>query len=113
MPPATATEELLPARVAQVNGGVRIGWMLLHSVTIDQNEMIGSVADFVVGRDSSLYVILQIGSFVGLDTYLIAVPFKTLVIDKTDMRIRLPGATREALRNFPQFHFSSLSSVEK
>jgi hypothetical protein len=103
---ATALEELRSANVAEVKGGIRIGWLRLHSVINDQNEMIGTVADFVVGQDLSLFAILQIGGFLGFDTYLVAVPFRTLVIDSERMRIRLPGATRKALRNFPEFRFA-------
>jgi hypothetical protein len=67
--------------------------------------MIG-VTEFVVGRDPSLFVTLQIGGFLGFDTYLIAVPFKTLVIDDESKRIHLPATTRKALRTFPRFHFA-------
>jgi hypothetical protein len=69
--------------------------------------MIGALADFVVGHNPSLFAVLQIGGFLGFDTYLVAVPFKTLVIDSASMRIQLPGATRKALQKFPQFHFDS------
>jgi hypothetical protein len=104
---AMAVEELRSANLAEVRGGTRIGWLRLHSVLNDNDEVIGTVADFVVGSDLSLFAVLQIGGFLGFDTYLVAVPFKTLVIDNERMRIRLPGATRKALRNFPQFQFSS------
>ena len=103
---ATALQELRSANLTEVKGGVRIGWMRGRSVINDQHEMIGAVADFVVGRDLAVFAILQIGDFLGFDAYLVAVPFKTLVIDNESMRIRLPGATRKALRNFPQFHFA-------
>jgi hypothetical protein len=33
------------------------------------------------------------------------VPFKILVIDEGGRGIVLPGATREALRNYPEFKF--------
>jgi hypothetical protein len=103
---ATALEELRSANLAQVKDGMRIGWLRGHSVINDRNEMIGTVADLVVGADLSLFLVLQIGGFLGFDTYLVAVPFKTLIIDTENMRMRLPGATRNALRNFPQFHFA-------
>jgi hypothetical protein len=103
---ARAIEELRSAKPAEVKGGTRISWLRGHSVINDQNEMIGTVTEFVVNRDFALFGILQVGNFVGLDTHLVAVPFRTLVIDNETMRIRLPGATRRALRNFPQFHFS-------
>lgn len=103
---AAALEELRSANVAGVRDGYRISWLQGHSVINDQNEMIGTISEFVVGRDSALFAILQVGSFLVLDTYLVAVPFKTLIIDAARPRVSLPGATRKALRNFPQFRFA-------
>jgi hypothetical protein len=100
-----ALEELRSANLAEVKGGIRLGWLIGHSVINDQNEMIGTVADFVVRHAPSLFAVLQIGGFLGFDAYFDAVPFKTLVIDSASMRIHLPGATRKALQQFPQFHF--------
>ena len=103
---AAAQAELRSANPADVREGIRIGWMRGHSVINDRNEMIGYVADFILTREISLFVILQIGDFLGFDKYLIAVPFKTLVLNGTHRRIHLPGATREALLNFTRFHFA-------
>jgi hypothetical protein len=86
-----------------VKDGTRIGWLRGHSVINDQNQMIGTVDDLVVGRDLSLFMVLQIGDFLGLASYFVGVPFKTLAIDSKNRRIRLPGATRKALLNFPPF----------
>lgn len=103
-----AVEELRSANVAEVKDGYRIDWLRGHSVINDQNEMIGTISEFVVGRsDLAVYAILQVGGFLQLKTHLVAVPFKTLVIDETRLRVRLPGATRKALENFPEFRFAS------
>jgi len=101
----SALEELRSANLAEVSGGTRLAWLLDHAVVNDQNEKVGTVTEFVVGRDFSLFVILQVGGFLGFDTYLVAVPFRMLEIDAVSMGIRLPGATRKALREFRQFHF--------
>jgi hypothetical protein len=103
---AATVGELRSANLAEVKGGIRLGWLRGHSVVNDRSEMIGTVAEFVVGQQLSLFAIIQIGSAIGFDTYLVAVPFKTLEIDNKRMRIRLPGATRKALRNFPEFRFA-------
>jgi hypothetical protein len=104
---AAALEELRSANVVEVKDGYRIDWLRGHSVINDQNEMIGTISEFVVGRDLAVFAILQVGGFLELKTHLVAVPFKTLVIEKTMLRVRLPGATRKALRNFPEFRFAS------
>jgi hypothetical protein len=103
---AAALEELRSANVAEVKDGVRIVWLRGHSVVNDQNEMIGTISEFVVGRDLALFAILQVGDFLELKDHLVAVPFKALVIDDARLRVRLPGATRKALRNFPEFRFA-------
>jgi hypothetical protein len=59
----TGLEELRSATVAEMKDGIRIGWMRAYSATNDWNEMIGTVTDFIVGRNLSLFVILQIGAF--------------------------------------------------
>lgn len=69
-------EELRSANLAKVKGGVRFAWLLDYSVINNQNEKIGSAADFVAGRDLSSFAIIQIGEFLGLKTYLVAVPSK-------------------------------------
>ena len=103
---AAAVEELRSANVAQLKDGYRITWLQGHSVTNEQNEMIGTISEFVVDRDLTIFAIIQIGGFIGLRTRLVAVPFKTLLIDELRLRVRLPGATRKALENFPEFRFS-------
>jgi hypothetical protein len=103
---APALEELRSANVAEVKDGYRVKWLQGHSVINDQNEMIGTISEFVVGRDLAIFAILQVGGFIGLHTHLVAVPFKSLVIDEARLRVRLPGATRKALENFPEFRFS-------
>jgi hypothetical protein len=103
--PAGAVEELRSANVAEVGRGMRIGWMRGHIVVNDENERIGTIYEFVIGADSTPFAILQIGEFLGKPAYLVAVPFKGLTVDRQRAIIRLPGATREALRNFRPFIF--------
>jgi hypothetical protein len=42
-----------------------------------------------------------------LDTHLVAVPIRALVLEDTGRKMMLPGATRKALRNFPELRFPS------
>jgi hypothetical protein len=50
-------------------------------------------------------VVLSVGGCLGLGTHLLAVPFKSLVLDEAGKTISLPGATRKALMDFLQFQF--------
>ena len=71
----------------------------------DRNERIGTIPDVVIGQDDVPFVILEVGSFLGLGAHMVAVPFKTLKIDEAGRKIVLPDATRDALKNFPEFRF--------
>jgi hypothetical protein len=68
---AAAVEEFRSVNVAK--DGIRIVWLRDHSVINDQNEKIGTIYEFVVGRDLTLFAILQIGEFLELKEHLVAI----------------------------------------
>jgi hypothetical protein len=100
---ASRQPELVSADVAQVKKGYRSGWLLGHSVINDQNERIGTIADLVLGQDYALFAVLEVGGFLGLGGHLVAVPVRALLFEDDGRKVVLPGATRKALRNFPEF----------
>jgi hypothetical protein len=100
-------EELRSANVAEVGKGLRLSRLHGSKVFNDQHEQIGTVFDFVVGQDYALFAVLEVGGFLGLGAHLVAVPLKTLVFDDLGRSFLLPGATRKALRGFPEFRFLS------
>jgi hypothetical protein len=71
----------------------------------ERKERIGTIADFVLVRDLAPAAILQVGGFLEMGSHFVAVPFKSFMIENSGRRIMLPGATREALRSFPEFKF--------
>jgi hypothetical protein len=99
--------ELVSADVTEVKKGYRSGWLLGHSVINDQNERIGTIADLVLGQDYALFAVLEVGGFLGLGGHLVAVPIRALLFEGDSRKIVLPGATRKALRNFPEFKFDA------
>jgi PRC-barrel domain len=99
--------ELVSADVAEVKKGYRSAWLLGHSVINDQNERIGTIADLVLGQDYALFAVLEVGGFLGLRGHLVAVPIRALLFEGDSRKVVLPGATRKALRNFPEFKFDA------
>jgi hypothetical protein len=99
--------ELVSADVAEVKKGYRSAWLLGHSVINDQNERIGTIADLVLGQDYALFAVLEVGGFLGLGGHLVAVPIRALLFEGDSRKVVLPGATRKALRNFPEFKFDA------
>src|ERR1700720_4120669 len=64
-----------------VAGAYRASELMGAAVVNDQDERIGTIDDFIIGRDDSvLFAVLQIGGFLGLGGRLVAVPYESLVI---------------------------------
>ena len=81
-----------------------------ENVMNERRETIGSIDDVIVAHssdDSDVYVVLEVGSFLGLGGHLVAVPFTSIEVDERNDRIVLAGATREALQKLPVYHGAS------
>jgi PRC-barrel domain len=96
---------LTSADVATFENGYRTGFMQGSKVFNELKERIGTIADFVLVRDFAPAAILQVGGFLEMGSHFVAVPFNSFVIENSGRKIVLPGATREALRSFPEFKF--------
>jgi sporulation protein YlmC with PRC-barrel domain len=105
--PFAQQEVLVSANVAEVGNGYRTSELRGKAVWNDRNQRIGRLTDIVIGRDDVPFAVLEVGGFIGLGAHMVAVPFKVLKIDEPGRRIVLPGATRQALKNFPEFRFRS------
>jgi hypothetical protein len=86
------------------------GWsakrqILGHAVFNDSNEKIGAVDDIIIAPDKSVsYAIIGAGGFLGVARHNVAVRVSQLKVD--DDKLVLPGATKEALKNAPEFEYS-------
>jgi len=105
---SAATQEvgLVTVDVADVAKGYRANSLRLKPVMNDKKELIGTIDDFMFGRDDGVFVILAVGDVVGLGGHLVAVPFKSLKIDDPNGNIVLPGASQAALRKLPVFFYN-------
>jgi sporulation protein YlmC with PRC-barrel domain len=99
--------ELLRVDVSVVAKGYRASRLLGSSVVNDKNEKIGSLDDIIIDRNQVMFAVVQVGGFLGLGGRLVAVPYKTLVIDDEGKKIELPGATKEALRGLAEFKYAT------
>jgi hypothetical protein len=70
-----------------------------------KNEKIGTLDDLIVGKDRVLFAVIQVGGFLGIGSYLIAVPYSSLQINGDGSRIVLPNATQENVKALPQFKY--------
>jgi hypothetical protein len=106
-PLLSQTVRLVTVDVNVVAQGYRISKLTGSSVTNEKNEKIGTIDDFVVARNRSLFAVLQVGGFLGLGGHLVAVPFETLVIDDEGRSVHLPGASKDELKKLPEIKYRS------
>jgi hypothetical protein len=100
--------EVVAVDVKSVARGYRVSALIGSDVVNDKDEAVGTIDDFIVGRDDRvLFAILQVGGFLGLGGYLVAVPYQSLVLTEAggEIKMTLPGATRDALRKLPEFDY--------
>jgi hypothetical protein len=95
------TVSIIRLDVKEVAEGVRASTLIGSSVRNASDEKIGTIDELMINRNQVVYAILQVGGFLGIGGYLVAVPFESLKITPVD--IVLPGATKEELGSLPQF----------
>src|SRR5689334_21510814 len=107
IPVLSQTVELVIVDVHKAAEGYRASKLIGGSVVNDQNEKIGTIEDIIIGRDNkALFAILQVGGFLRIGGHMVAVPFHSLVLDETGNKVKLPGATQEALKKLPEFKYA-------
>ncbi len=96
---------LVVVDVVAVADGYRASKLRGATVVNPKNEKIGKLDDLIVGKDRVLFAIIQVGGFLGLGSYLIAVPYTSLQISDNGERIVLPGGTNEHIKALPEFKY--------
>lgn len=72
---------------------------------------IGKIDDLIVDKDKVLYAILQVGGFLGLGGYLVAVPYNALNISADGSKIVLTqGGTKQELQNMQKFQYQQATN---
>ena len=101
----TAAQEigLTPMEATEVARGYRAETLKLKPVVNEKKETIGRINDFIFGKDGNIYVVVAVGDFGGLNSHLVAIPFRSLKLDDSSAYFVLPGATRAALEKLPVY----------
>ena len=100
---------LVQVDLSVVGQGYRMSKLLGSGVVNDKSEKIGTLDDVISDKNKKQldFAILQVGGFLGLGGRLVAVPYDSLVIDDKGQKVTLPGASKEALKNLAEFHYTS------
>ena len=93
--------------VLKLSTGYRTSKIIGSSVVNDDNETIGKIDDLIVSPDDnkSAYVIISVGGWLGMGTHLVALPYSSLQVGSS--KIALPGATKDGIKNLPEFKYST------
>ena len=99
------TVDVVRVDVVAVAKGYRVSKLIGRNVINDENETIGEIDDFIIGRDQVLFVILEIGGFLGIGEHLVALPAKSVDLETVKGKIRIRNASRAELKQQPQFKY--------
>ena len=103
---APQTVNLTKVDVVKVSTGYRASKVIGASVVNEANDTVGKVDDIIIGQDGkSPFVILSVGGFLGMGTKLIVLPYESP--KATENKLILPGATKDALKDLPEFKYAT------
>jgi hypothetical protein len=101
-----ATIGVTVAQADLVATGHRASKLLHADVYNDQDQKIGKIDDLVIAPDGTLSVaVVNVGGFLGVARHRVAIPVEQFS-EITPKRIVLPGATKEALKDAPEFKYA-------
>ena len=88
-----------------VANGWRASKLLHANVYNDSNQKVGKVGDLIIAPDGSLSVaIIDVGGFLGMGRHHVAIPIQQFT--QVTPKIILPGATKDTLKQMPEFKYS-------
>lgn len=89
----------------KLSTGYRASKVRGASVVNETGERIGTIDDVIITQDGKeSYAVLAVGGFLGLGDHLVALPYSQLTMQEN--RIILRGATKDTLKQLPQFKYS-------
>jgi sporulation protein YlmC with PRC-barrel domain len=92
--------------VVAVAAGKRVSQLLGRKVINERGEDIGKIDDFIIGQDRVLFVILEVGGFLGIGAHRVALPATSVDMETVKGKIRIKGASREQLKQMPEFNYA-------
>lgn len=96
---------VLDVDVKEVAKGYRASELTGADVENGAGETIGSIDDLIVDREKVLFAILEIGGFLGIGGFLVAIPYDSLEINEDGSQILLAEGSKEELEKLPEFTY--------
>jgi len=102
--PIAGRSTLGTTKMDVVAEGWRASKLIGASVYNDNNQKVGKIGDLIIAPDGSISVaILDVGGFLGVASRHVAIPVEQFT--QISPRIVLPGATKDALKQLPEFKY--------
>ncbi|MGQ2904799.1 MAG: PRC-barrel domain-containing protein [Neoaquamicrobium sediminum] len=98
---------VLDVDVKEVAKGYRASELTGADVENDAGETIGSIDDLIVDRERVLFAILEVGGFLGIGGFLVAIPYDSMEISEDGAKIVLAQGSKEELQQLPEFNYES------
>jgi len=105
--------EIVAVDVKAVAEGYRVSKLIGRDVINEKNEEIGDIDDFIIGQDRILFVILQVGGFLGMGGHLVAMPASAIDMETVKGKIRFKSASRSQLQKMPEFNYGKDQGQKK
>jgi hypothetical protein len=91
---------------ASLATGYRTSEVVGATVVNEANETVGMIDDLIVTPTERVpFAVPSVGGFLGMGTKYVVVPYSALRVG--DKNMVLPGATKESLKNLPEFKYST------
>lgn len=105
---AAETIDIVVVDIKAVARGFRVTSFLGNDVYNENDEDVGTLEDLVVDQDKPQkisFAILEVGGFLGIGARRVAVEFGALGLrdGSGEVKIVLPGATKQSLEKLPEF----------
>jgi len=91
--------------VKEVAKGYRATELVGADVENSTGKTIGSIDDLIVDREKVLFAILQVGGFLGIGGFLVAIPYNSLQVSADGSKIVLAQGSKEELQKLPEFKY--------
>jgi hypothetical protein len=102
--PVAGRTTLGTTRMDVIAEGWRASKLIGASVFNESNQKVGKIGDLIIAPDGSISVaVLDVGGFLGVARRHVAIPVEQF--SQISPRIVLPGATKDALKQLPEFKY--------
>jgi len=101
------TQTITAVDVKMLATGLRGSKIIGADVVNENKDTIGKIDDLIISHDDhKVYAVISVGGFLGMGSKLVAVNYEDLQPTSNNNGFVLAGATRDSLKNLPEFKYA-------